>query len=205
MKLQFAFQDNINLYLIMEFVNGGELFYHLQLAGNFSEERAKFYMAEVILAIYYLHKQGVVYRDVKPEKILIDAQGHVRLTDFCLSKGGLEEHHGLTESFCGTTEYLAPEIIKDKQYGYSLDWYSLGFVMFKMCAGFNPFKNGVETNLVDQMNLILQAKIQMPDHFSPECKELCSRLLIKELRISLQKIQPANRIGCGKRGADELK
>ena len=73
MKLQFAFQDNVNLYLIMEFVNGGELFYHLQLAGKFSEERAKFYMAECILALDYLHSKGVVYRDVKPENILIDA------------------------------------------------------------------------------------------------------------------------------------
>lgn len=142
MKLQFAFQDNANLYLIMEFVNGGELFYHLQLAGKFNEARAKFYMAEITLALEYLHSKGVIYRDVKPENILIDAQGHVRLTDFGLSKGGLREHNNMTESFCGTTEYLAPEIIVDKQYGYSVDWYSVGVVMFEMLAGFNPFKNG---------------------------------------------------------------
>jgi serine/threonine protein kinase len=98
----------------MEFINGGELFYHLQMAGKFSEERAKFYTAEIVLALEYLHKAGVVYRDVKPENILIDSEGHVRLTDFGLSKGGLEENNGMTESFCGTTEYLAPEIIKDK-------------------------------------------------------------------------------------------
>ncbi len=90
----------------------------------------------------------------------------------------------MTESFCGTTEYLAPEIIRDKQYGYSVDWYSLGLVMFEMCAGFNPFKNGRETTLVDQMNMILSAKIEMPDHFSKDCADLCSKLLIKDVSYS---------------------
>ena len=154
MKLQFAFQDKLTLYLIMEFVNGGELFYHLQMAGKFEEARVRFYMAEIVLALEYLHKQGVVYRDVKPENILIDKYGHVRLTDFGLSKGGLEEG-GRTESFCGTTEYLAPEIIKDKSYGVSVDWYSTGLVMYEMLTGVNPFKTGRETTFVDQMNSIL--------------------------------------------------
>jgi protein-serine/threonine kinase len=95
----------------MEFINGGELFYHLQKAGRFDEMRAKFYMAELVLALEYLHNEGTVYRDVKPENILIDGEGHIRLTDFGLSKSGLHEQGGMTESFCGTTEYLAPEII----------------------------------------------------------------------------------------------
>lgn len=181
MKLQFAFQDQNTLYLIMEFVNGGELFYHLQLSGKFNESRARFYMAEIVLALEYLHSQGVVYRDVKPENILIDADGHVRLTDFGLSKGGLDEHGDMTDSFCGTTEYLAPEIIKDKQYGYSVDWYSLGLVMYEMCSGQNPFKTGRETTFVDQMNMILTADIQMPPNFTPEAKDLCTRLLIKNV------------------------
>jgi serine/threonine protein kinase len=86
---------------------------------------------------------------VKPENILIDSDGHVRLTDFGLSKGGLEENNGMTESFCGTTEYLAPEIIKDKQYGVSVDWYSLGLVVYEMISGMNPFKTGRETTFVD--------------------------------------------------------
>ena len=91
MKLQFAFQDEFNLYLIMEFVNGGELFHHLKKETKFAESRAKFYAAEIVLALEYLHQNGVVYRDVKPENILIDSEGHVRLTDFGLSKAGLLE------------------------------------------------------------------------------------------------------------------
>jgi serine/threonine protein kinase SCH9 len=89
MKLQFAFQNPKCLYLVMEFVNGGELFYHLQLSGKFKENRAKFYMAECVLALEYLHSKGVVYRDAKPENILIDSDGHIKLTDFGLSKGDL--------------------------------------------------------------------------------------------------------------------
>jgi serine/threonine protein kinase len=158
----------------MEFINGGELFYHLQMAGKFTEERAKFYTAEIVLALEYLHKAGVVYRDVKPENILIDSEGHVRLTDFGLSKGGLEENNGMTESFCGTTEYLAPEIIKDKQYGVSVDWYSLGLVIYEMISGMNPFKTGRETTFVDQMNMILQTEIKMPPYFSKEASDFIS-------------------------------
>lgn len=143
MGLEFAFQDATRLYLIMEFVNGGELFYHLrQHKEGFGEERARFYAAEIVSALEYLHKSGVVYRDLKPENVLIDAEGHVRLTDFGLSKGGLESNDGLTESFCGTPEYLAPEIIRDREYGYSVDWYSFGLVLYEMLTGMNPFKTG---------------------------------------------------------------
>ena len=188
MKLQFAFQDQLHLYLIMEFINGGELFYHLQQAGRFSEERAKFYTAEIILALEYLHNAGIVYRDVKPENILIDSEGHVRLTDFGLSKGGLEDSNGMTESFCGTTEYLAPEIIKDKQYGVSVDWYSLGLVLFEMVSGMNPFKTGRETTFVDQMNMILTADIKMPAHFSKNLSDFINQLLEKLVSTKILKL-----------------
>lgn len=169
MGLQFAFQDHERLYLIMEFVNGGELFYHLkQVKKGFTEDRARFYAAEIVLALAYLHEMGVVYRDLKPENILIDSEGHVRLTDFGLSKAGLRENDNRTESFCGTPEYLAPEIIKDKQYGYSVDWYSFGLVLYEMMTGINPFKTGKELSFVDQMNEILDKEIPIPKSFTIE-------------------------------------
>jgi protein-serine/threonine kinase len=140
MKLDFAFQDKTHLYMIMEFVNGGELFYHICESGKFTEERAKFYASELILALEYLHGQGIVYRDLKPENVLIDREGHVKLTDFGLSKDGLQDQNNMTDSFVGTTEYLAPEIIKDKSYSYSVDFYSLGILVYEMLTGMNPLK-----------------------------------------------------------------
>jgi serine/threonine protein kinase len=184
MKLQFAFQDEFHLYLIMEFINGGELFYHLKKDTRFDENRAKFYCAELVLALEYLHEQGVVYRDVKPENILIDSEGHIRLTDFGLSKAGLKPDDQ-TESFCGTTEYLAPEIISNTSYGFSVDWYSTGLVLFEMLSGFNPFKTGESKTFVEQMNGILKTEIPMQSYFSPEAKDILQRLLQKDVRNRL--------------------
>ena len=171
----------------MEFVNGGELFYHLKQSRGFKEPRAKFYAAEMVLALEYLHNSGVVYRDLKPENILVDSEGHIRLPDFGLSKAGLHESNGRTESFCGTPEYLAPEIIKEKNYGFSVDWYSFGLVLYEMLSGINPFKTGKELSFVEQMNEILEKKIKMPKHFSAEASDLLERLLVKS---------PSERIGC---------
>ena len=173
MGLEYAFQDSQRLYLIMEFVNGGELFYHLrQSKGGFQEDRARFYAAEIVSALEYLHKSGVVYRDLKPENVLVDNEGHIRLTDFGLSKAGLERNNDRTESFCGTPEYLAPEIIRDKQYGYSVDWYSFGLVLYEMLTGVNPFKTGQEKSLVDKMNDILHKEIPLPKRLSAEARDL---------------------------------
>ena len=182
MGLEFAFQDADRLYLIMEFVNGGELFFHLkQVKGGFDENRARFYASEMMLALEYLHKSGVVYRDLKPENVLIDSEGHIRLTDFGLSKAGLDENDGLTESFCGTPEYLAPEIIRDKEYGYSVDWYSFGLVLYEMLTGINPFKTGQELSLVEKMNEILNKEIPIPKRLSAEAKDLLKQILVKNV------------------------
>lgn len=113
MKLHYAFQTDEKLYLIMDFLNGGELFTHLRQEERFSEEKIKFYAAEIILALEALHQNGIVYRDLKPENILIDHEGHIRLTDFGLSKSGIfKQKDDLTYTICGTPEYLAPEIIR---------------------------------------------------------------------------------------------
>lgn len=147
MKLEFAFQDKHNLYMVMEFVNGGELFFHLHKSSTqgFSQERAKFYAAQIVLALEHMHKEGVVYRDLKPENILIDSEGYLRITDFGLSK--VEEKHNdskcqeRTATFCGTLEYMAPEMMQNKDYSHSVDWFSFGILLVEMLCGKNPLKN----------------------------------------------------------------
>lgn len=120
---------------------------------------------------------------MKPENILIDSEGHVKLTDFGLSKDGMYENGGLTESFCGTSEYLAPEIIKDKQYGFTVDWYSMGLVIYEMLGAMNPFKTGDDNeSFVEKMNKILNIDIKMPSYFSREASDLIKKLLIKLVR-----------------------
>ncbi|KAJ7276169.1 putative serine/threonine protein kinase [Mycena haematopus] len=137
--LKFSFQTDADLYLVTDFKCGGELFWHLQRETRFSEERARFYIAELILALEHLHKYDIVYRDLKPENILLDATGHVALCDFGLSKADLRSDE-LTTTFCGTTEYLAPEMLLD-ELGYSkiVDFWSLGVLLFEMCCGWSPF------------------------------------------------------------------
>lgn len=137
--LKFSFQTDTDLYLVTDFKSGGELFWHLQRETRFSEERARFYIAELVLALEHLHRFDIVYRDLKPENILLDANGHVALCDFGLSKADLRADQ-LTTTFCGTTEYLAPEILLSEQ-GYSkiVDFWSLGVLLFEMCCGWSPF------------------------------------------------------------------
>ena len=137
--LKFSFQTPTDLYLVTDFMSGGELFWHLQKEGRFNEARAKFYIAELILALQHLHQHDIVYRDLKPENILLDANGHIALCDFGLSKANLTKND-TTNTFCGTTEYLAPEVLLDEQ-GYTtmVDFWSLGVLVFEMCCGWSPF------------------------------------------------------------------
>ncbi|KKA02671.1 Serine/threonine-protein kinase HuSCH9 [Hanseniaspora uvarum DSM 2768] len=135
--LKFSFQTPTDLYLVIDFMAGGELFWHLQKAGRFSELRTKFYIAELVIALEYLHDNDIIYRDLKPENILLDSEGHIALCDFGLSKDDLKER---TKTFCGTTEYLAPELLLDET-GYTkmVDFWSLGVLIFEMCCGWSPF------------------------------------------------------------------
>ena len=130
-KLHYAFQNPEKLYFVIDFLNGGELFYHLRREQRFSEDRTKFCAAEILLALECLHNNGVIYRDLKPENVLLDSQGHIKLTDFGLSKIKQTESE-VTYTFCGTPEYLAPEIVRGEGYGKEIDFWALVSKLYRI-------------------------------------------------------------------------
>jgi serine/threonine protein kinase len=173
-QLYYAFQTPSKLYLIMDFMNGGELFFHLRKDKKFSENRAKFYAAEIILALEHLHSKGVIYRDLKPENILMDCDGHIKICDFGLSKQGIQ---GDTKAytFCGTPEYLAPEILKGIGHDKAVDYWSLGALLYEMLAGMPPFYSRDRNQMFRN---ILEKPVEMKPHFTPEACSLLSALLV---------------------------
>ncbi|RIA97083.1 kinase-like domain-containing protein [Glomus cerebriforme] len=190
--LKFSFQTRSHLYLVTDFMNGGELFWHLQNEVRLSEERAKFYAAEIVLALEHLHKFNIVYRDLKPENILLDATGHIALCDFGLCKENLAAGQ-TTNTFCGTSEYLAPEVLAECGYGKSVDWWSLGILFYEMIAGFSPFYTN-DTQLMYRR--ILFGKLKFPKgFFSDDAKSLIKGLLARN---------PHNRLG-SQNDAEEIK
>ena len=141
----------------MEFVNGGELFFHLKKEGAFNEVRARFYCAQILLALQELHELDIIYRDLKPENVLIDSEGHIKLTDFGLSKDGLTEGKK-TNSFVGTPEYLAPEIILNRGHDKAVDLWTLGALLYEMLAGIPPFHHPDRNELY---KMIVTSKVKM--------------------------------------------
>jgi len=133
--MKFAFQSHDKLYFVLDYCAGGELFFHLGKEGKFSEERSRLYAAEIALGLQYLHGFDVIYRDLKPENVLLTHDGHIRLTDFGLSKEGISHNIHGTNSFCGTPEYLAPEILNRSGHGRGVDWWSLGALLYEMLCG----------------------------------------------------------------------
>ncbi|CEP00756.1 unnamed protein product (mitochondrion) [Plasmodiophora brassicae] len=173
--LRYAFQTPAKLYLVLDYVNGGELFYWLKLEGRFQEDRACFYAAQIVLALEHLHLQGIIYRDLKPENILLDRRGYLRVTDFGLSK--VLEPGEKTYSFVGTSEYLSPEVLLGRGYTHAVDWWSLGTLLFEMMAGLPPFYSKSTNVMYDQ---ILHGDIQFPKQFSPDAVDLLKGLLERD-------------------------
>ncbi|PAA49669.1 hypothetical protein BOX15_Mlig026841g1 [Macrostomum lignano] len=191
-QLHYAFQTPGRLYLILEFLAGGELFSQLEREGILSEETARFYLSEIVLALGHLHFNGIVYRDLKPENILLSKTGHIKLTDFGLSKVAVNEG-GITNTFCGTIDYMAPEIILREGHGRAVDWWSLGTLMYDMLSGGPPFSGDTRKETIER---IIKAKLSVPEYLSDEARSLLRGLLNRRVR---------DRIGSGPTGVEELK
>eukprot|EP00037_Helgoeca_nana_P005710 m.53512 g.53512 ORF g.53512 m.53512 type:complete len:354 (-) comp16671_c0_seq1:47-1108(-) len=169
-KLVASFKDNCNLYMAMEFVVGGEMFSALRLAKRFPENQAKFYAAQIIMALEYLQNLSIIYRDLKPENLLFDERGYLKITDFGFAK----VVEGRTWTLCGTPEYLAPEIILSKGYNRAVDWWALGVLIYEMAAGYPAFYAEDPLQIYEK---IVAGKVRMAQHFSKELKDLVKNLL----------------------------
>uniref|UniRef100_A0A672G4T5 non-specific serine/threonine protein kinase n=1 Tax=Salarias fasciatus TaxID=181472 RepID=A0A672G4T5_SALFA len=168
-----------------------KLFFHLSRERVFSEDRTRFYGAEIVSALDYLHSAKIVYRDLKLENLMLDKDGHIKITDFGLCKEGITDTATM-KTFCGTPEYLAPEVLEDNDYGRAVDWWGLGVVTYEMMCGRLPFYNQDHEKLFE---LILMEEIKFPRTLSADAKSLLSGLLIKD---------PNKRLGGGPDDAKEI-
>ncbi|CAM9158210.1 unnamed protein product [Hapterophycus canaliculatus] len=184
--LQCAFQTEHKLFLVMEYLPGGELFFHLSKKGLFLEEYAKFYAAEMVLALEFLHGKGIIHRDLKPENLLLGANGHICVTDFGLAKElSHDEDEGL-KTICGTNEYMAPEMILRKGYGKAVDWWSMGALVYEMTAGYPPFQGKTPKDLNRK---ILNERVSLPRWLSPNAHQVLRGFLERNVsrRLGAQK------------------
>lgn len=186
-QMHFAFQNERKLYLVLQYCAGGELFHHLQRMKRFPERWARLYAAELVLALGHLHKHGVAYRDLKPENVLLDEEGHIKICDFGLSKDGVIEPTVGASSLCGTPEYLAPEVLDRKGHGTCVDWWGLGMVLFELLTGLPPWYTTDRKKLFAR---IRTAQLKFPvfaaSNMSAEAKGLITQLLNRD---------PAARLG----------
>jgi serine/threonine protein kinase len=192
-SMNMAFQSKDKLYFVLDYCAGGELFFHLGKLGKFPEPRARFYAAEITLAISYVHELDIIYRDLKPENVLLDSKGHVRLTDFGLSKEGITGSSSGANSFCGTPEYLAPEILNRQGHGRAVDWWSLGALLYEMLTGLPPFYCRDRERLFE--------KIRKSDLAYPRYLSACAQGVLRGLLTR----DPRARLGSGPADADDIR
>uniref|UniRef100_A0A8D0VNQ7 protein kinase C n=2 Tax=Sus scrofa TaxID=9823 RepID=A0A8D0VNQ7_PIG len=188
--LHSCFQTTSRLFLVIEYVNGGDLMFHMQRQRKLPEEHARFYAAEICIALNFLHERGIIYRDLKLDNVLLDADGHIKLTDYGMCKEGLGPGD-TTSTFCGTPNYIAPEILRGEEYGFSVDWWALGVLMFEMMAGRSPFDiitDNPDMNTEDYLfQVILEKPIRIPRFLSVKASHVLKGFLNKD---------PKERLGC---------
>ena len=191
-KLNYAFQTSTKLFLLLEYCPNGDLGKHLLFEKRFSEQRAKFYVCEVLLALENLHKRGIIFRDLKPDNVVLDDKGHCKLTDFGLSKEGIFEGK-YSQSFCGSIAYLAPEMLKKQGHGKAVDWYLLGVLFYEMVVGAPPFFTNKKEEIFHNIEC---AELKIPNYVSPEATDLLRKLLERD---------PNKRLGGSAEDAQEIK
>ncbi|AOA62299.1 Serine/threonine kinase [Komagataella phaffii CBS 7435] len=191
LNLHQCFQTENRIYFVMEYVSGGDLMWHAQQR-TFSPSRAKFYAAEVLLALQYFHENGVVYRDLKLDNILLTADGHIKLADYGLCKEEMW-YGSTTATFCGTPEFMAPEILKEQKYDKAVDWWAFGVLLYQMMLGKSPFKGEDEDEV---FNSILTDEPRYPIQMDRESVDILQQLLTKD---------PYKRLGASEEDAEEIK
>mmetsp|Transcript_5126 Transcript_5126/g.7832 ORF Transcript_5126/g.7832 Transcript_5126/m.7832 type:complete len:753 (-) Transcript_5126:68-2326(-) len=192
MKLHFAFQTGDKLFLVLDYCAGGELFFHLSRYRRFPELWTRFYAAELLLALAHLHSKGIIYRDLKPENVLLDSDGHVKLGDFGLAKAGIRHPYKGATSMCGTPEYMAPEILQNLGHGFCADYWGLGMLTYEMMTGLPPWYT-TDRNLLYQR--LRSAPLQIPSSFSPQVSSCIVALLQRDPRRRLGVRGPRSAMG----------